>query len=60
VTAAGVEDNVGPELTVDEPPPDGEWRTQVTFSEPGIYRLRCRAHEGGLMAYSDVTITVIP
>jgi hypothetical protein len=28
------------------------------FSEPGTYVLRCLAHDGGLMAYEDVTIVV--
>lgn len=39
-------------------PPDGKWNTRATFSEPGTYVLRCLAHDGGLMAYKDVTVVV--
>ena len=28
-------------------PAEGKWVTQVTFSEPGTYVLRCLAHDGG-------------
>ena len=40
------------------PPPDGKWVSQVTFSEPGTYVLRCLAHDGGLMTSEDVTFVV--
>ena len=40
------------------PPADGKWTTRATFSEPGTYVLRCLAHDGGLMAYKDVTVVV--
>jgi len=28
------------------------------FSEPGVYVLRALAHDGGLIDYDDVTVTV--
>jgi hypothetical protein len=39
-------------------PADGKWVSRATFSEPGTYVLRCLAHDGGLMAYEDVTVVV--
>jgi hypothetical protein len=39
-------------------PAEGKWVSRATFSEPGTYVLRCLAHDGGLMAYEDVTIVV--
>ena len=39
-------------------PPAGKWVTQVTFSEPGTYVLRCLAHDGGLDTSEDVTFFV--
>ena len=45
------------------PPPvpeDGTWVTRVTFQEPGTYVLRGLAHDGGLGAHHDVTVTVNP
>jgi hypothetical protein len=39
-------------------PPQGKWVSQVTFSEPGTYVLRCLAHDGGLMTSEDVTFVV--
>ena len=39
-------------------PPEGKWVTQVTFSEPGTYVLRCLAHDGGLDISEDVTFVV--
>ena len=45
------------------PPPvpaDGTWVTRATFQEPGTYILRCLAHDGGLGARHDVTVTVSP
>jgi hypothetical protein len=41
-------------------PPDGKWVVQATFGEPGIYVLRCLAHDGGLMTSEDVTVMVAP
>ncbi len=39
-------------------PPENRWTVRATFSEPGVYVLRALAHDGGLIAYNDVTITV--
>ena len=39
-------------------PPKGKWITQVSFSEPGAYVLRCLAHDGGLETFEDVTFVV--
>ena len=41
-----------------EVPEDGKWMTKVTFTEPGEYVLRAMAHDGGLMAWEDVTFVV--
>ena len=41
-------------------PPDGKWVVQATFSEPGTYVLRGLAHDGGLLAFEDVTFAVNP
>ncbi len=46
---------VAPEL-----PADGRVSVQITFKEPGTYRLRARADDGALMADDDVTVTVTP
>jgi hypothetical protein len=40
-------------------PPDGKYTVKATFSEPGTYVLRWQAHDGGLHADEDVTVTVI-
>ena len=39
-------------------PPEDRWVVQATFSEPGTYVLRALAHDGGLIAYEDVTVVV--
>jgi hypothetical protein len=39
-------------------PADNQWVTRVTFKAPGTYVLRAQAHDGGLFATDDVTITV--
>ena len=39
-------------------PPENQWVTRVTFSEPGTYVLRCLAHDGGLQSYEDITFVV--
>ena len=39
-------------------PPDNTFRTTATFSEPGTYVLRALGHDGGLLDYKDVTVTV--
>ena len=43
------------------PPPipaDGKFPVKVTFGAPGIYVVRVMAHDGGLQATKDVTVTV--
>ncbi len=46
------------------PPPnvvtDREIRVTATFDEPGTYRLRAMAHDGGLSDSVDVTVNVTP
>jgi hypothetical protein len=39
-------------------PPGNKWSVRATFAEPGTYVLRALAHDGGLIDYQDVTITV--
>jgi hypothetical protein len=39
-------------------PPGNRWTVRATFAEPGTYVLRAQAHDGGLMDYGDVTVTV--
>ena len=41
------------------PPPGNTWTVKATFSEPGTYVLRALASDGGLIAYEDVTVTVV-
>jgi hypothetical protein len=40
-------------------PPGNTWTVKATFSEPGTYVLRALASDGGLIAYEDVTVTVV-
>jgi hypothetical protein len=40
-------------------PPENKWTVKATFSEPGTYVLRALASDGGLIAYDDVTVTVV-
>jgi hypothetical protein len=39
-------------------PPGNKWTVRATFSEPGAYTIRALAHDGGLIDYDDVTVTV--
>lgn len=39
-------------------PPESRWIVRATFAEPGTYVLRALAHDGGLIDYDDVTVTV--
>jgi len=41
-------------------PPNSRWIVRVTFTEPGVYVLRCLAHDGGLSTSKDVTFEVAP
>ena len=49
-----------PHWVTPEPPPDNGWVTSVTFQEPGVYTLRCRASDGALDVDRDVVVTVVP
>ena len=49
-----------PPYSIPEPPSDGRWTTEVTFSEPGTYVLRAVASDGSLFTYENVTVTVSP
>lgn len=41
------------------PVPEGNtWRARATFTEPGTYVIRALAHDGGLWAAQDVTVSV--
>lgn len=42
------------------PPPDSRWTAKVTFKDPGTYVIRALAHDGGLVDYDDVAVTVTP
>jgi len=57
-TRAGAHSPWAPQWTAPTLPRDGKQEVQVTFSEPGIYVLRCRADDGALVADEDVTIVV--
>jgi hypothetical protein len=39
-------------------PPGNKWTVRATFQEPGVYTLRALAHDGGLIDYDDVVVTV--
>ena len=41
------------------PPPENTWTVKATFTESGTYVLRALASDGGLIAYEDVTVTVV-
>ena len=49
-----------PPYVIPEPPADGRWLTDATFSEPGTYVLRAVASDGSLFTYDNVTVTVTP
>src|SRR5437870_5118686 len=49
-----------PPFTIPEPPPDGNWITEVRSQEPAIYPLRAGASDGSLFTYKNVTVTVTP
>ena len=49
-----------PPYIIPEPPADGRWTADVTFSEPGTYVLRAVASDGSLFTYENVTVTVTP
>ncbi len=39
-------------------PAGNQWSVRATFSAPGTYVLRALAHDGGLIDYDEVTVTV--
>jgi hypothetical protein len=41
-------------------PPENRWTVHATFRQPGTYVVRALAHDGGLIDYGDVTVTVTP
>jgi hypothetical protein len=45
---------------VPEIPAENRWTTRATFGQPGRYVVRGLAHDGGLMAWEDVTVVVEP
>ena len=47
-----------PGWSTPEPPANNRWEVETTFGEPGTYLLRALAHDGGLPAFEDVTVTV--
>jgi hypothetical protein len=57
-TRAGANSPWAPLWSAPHLPEDGKQEVHVTFSEPGIYVLRCRADDGALLADEEVTITV--
>jgi hypothetical protein len=49
-----------PPYVIPEPPKDGKWVTEATFSEPGTYTLRAVACDGSLFTFQNMVITVTP
>lgn len=49
-----------PPYVIPEPPADGRWPAEVTFSAPGNYVLRAVASDGALFTYADVAVAVTP
>jgi hypothetical protein len=47
-------------FVIPEPPKDGRWVTEATFSEPGTYTLRAVACDGSLFTFQNMTVTVTP
>ncbi|HLG96541.1 MAG TPA: hypothetical protein VKX49_09565 [Bryobacteraceae bacterium] len=59
-TRAGANSQWSPLWQAPPPPPDGNWKTEVTFDEPGTYVLRWHASDGALWADEEITVTVTP
>ena len=57
---AGADSPWAPGWKTPEPPEDGMWVVEATFQEPGVYVIRCLAHDGGLAVHEDVTVAVSP
>ncbi len=47
-----------PPYDIPEPPADGKWVAEATFSAPGTYVLRVVATDGAAFTYDNVTVTV--
>jgi len=49
-----------PPWIIPEPPEDGRWVAEATFTEPGNYVLRAVASDGSMFTYKDLMVTVTP
>jgi hypothetical protein len=47
-----------PPWVLPEPPMDGRFIAEVTFSEPGEYLLRAVASDGSMFSYENIAVTV--
>jgi hypothetical protein len=59
-TRTGANSPWAPVWASDPIPPDGKITSQVIFSQPGTYVLRCRADDGALTTDQDITVIVTP
>ena len=59
-TRAGANSPWAPVWIPDPIPPGGKITTNVIFSQPGTYVLRCRADDGALTTDEDITVVVTP
>ena len=59
-TRTGANSPWAPVWAPDQIPPDGKITSQVIFSQPGTYVLRCRADDGALTTDQDITVIVTP
>jgi hypothetical protein len=59
-TRAGANSPWAPLWVAEPMPADGKLTTEVTFSEPGTYVLRCRADDGALVSDQELTVVVTP
>jgi hypothetical protein len=49
-----------PPWFIPEAPPENNWITEVTFSEPGEYTLRAVASDGSMFSYENLIVSVTP
>ena len=59
-TRTGANSPWSPGWSTPDTPPDGGWATEVVFTDPGTYVLRCLASDGATGTWEDVTVTVAP
>ena len=59
-TRAGANSQWSPLWQAPPAPPDGNWKVQVSFDEPGTYVLRWHASDGALWKDENITVTVKP